>query len=46
MALVLEGTSFVGRHMVEKLLGKGHEVVLFNREKSNPPIFSKLRRFE
>ncbi|WP_257721243.1 NAD-dependent epimerase/dehydratase family protein [Planococcus kocurii] len=39
MALVLEGTSFVGRHMVEKLLGKEHEVVLFNREKSNPRFF-------
>lgn len=42
--LVLGGTSFVGRHMVEKLLGNGHEVVLFNRGKSNPTVFPELRR--
>lgn len=42
--LLLGGTSFVGRHMVEELLVKGHEVVLFNRGKSNPTIFPELRR--
>lgn len=42
--LVLGGTSFVGRHMVEELLAKGHEVVLFNRGKSNPALFPELKR--
>ncbi|WP_223634091.1 NAD-dependent epimerase/dehydratase family protein [Planococcus sp. 4-30] len=42
--LVLGGTSFVGRHMVEELVAKGHEVVLFNRGKSNPGLFPKLKR--
>lgn len=42
--LMLGGTSFVGRHMVEKLLENGHEVVLFNRGKSNPTAFPNLRK--
>ncbi|MBT2570456.1 NAD-dependent epimerase/dehydratase family protein [Planococcus sp. ISL-110] len=42
--LIIGGTSFVGRHIVEKLLENGHEVVLFNRGKSNPGIFPELRR--
>jgi len=32
--LVLGGTGFVGRTLVEQLLGGGHEVVLFNRGRS------------
>ncbi|EIM05059.1 NAD-dependent epimerase/dehydratase [Planococcus antarcticus DSM 14505] len=42
--LIIGGTSFVGRHIVEKLLEKGHEVVLFNRGKSNPSVFPELKR--
>lgn len=42
--LMLGGTSFVGRHIVEELISKGHEVVLFNRGKSNPGIFPELKR--
>lgn len=41
---MLGGTSFVGRHIVEELVSKGHEVVLFNRGKSNPAVFPKLQR--
>ena len=37
--LMLGGTSFVGRHMVEKLLENGHEVILFNRGKAIRPLF-------
>jgi len=29
--LVLGGTLFLGRHVVEAALARGHEVVLFNR---------------
>jgi len=37
--LVLGGTSFVGRHLVERSLTQGHEVVLFNRGRTNPGLF-------
>lgn len=42
--LVIGGTSFVGRHIVETLLKKQHEVVLFNRGKSNPHLFPQLKK--
>lgn len=42
--LIIGGTSFVGRHIVEKLIKEKHEVVLFNRGKSNPGIFPELRK--
>lgn len=44
--LVLGGTSFVGRHLVEAAVKIGHEVVLFNRGKTNPGVFSELRRIQ
>src|SRR5437764_2224208 len=37
--LVIGGTSFVGRGIVEQLLGRGHEVTLFNRGRTNPDVF-------
>ena len=42
--LVIGGTSFVGRHIVEQSLLNGHEVVLFNRGKTNPDLFPECRR--
>ena len=42
--LVIGGTSFVGRHIVEQALHNGHEVVLFNRGKTNPDLFPACRR--
>lgn len=30
---------FLGRHLVEAALGRGHEVTLFNRGRSNPGLF-------
>ena len=42
--LVVGGTSFVGRHIVEEAMKKGHSVTLFNRGKSNPGLFSELHR--
>ena len=42
--LVIGGTSFVGRHIVEQALKNGHEVVLFNRGKTNPDLFPECRR--
>lgn len=42
--LVLGGTSFVGRHIVEAALDSGHEVTLFNRGKTNPGLFEGLEQ--
>ena len=42
--LVIGGTSFVGRHIVEALLKNDHQVVLFNRGKSNPHLFPQLQK--
>lgn len=41
--LILGGTSFVGRHITEEAIKKGHTVTLFNRGKSNPSAFPELR---
>lgn len=37
--LVLGGTSFVGRHLVDTALDHGHQVTLFHRGVSNPHLF-------
>ena len=42
--LVLGGTSFVGRHIVEAALAAGHEVTLFNRGKTNPGLFAECEQ--
>jgi 2'-hydroxyisoflavone reductase len=40
--LFLGGTQFVGRHMVEQALERGHEVTLFNRGKTNAHLFPEV----
>lgn len=37
--LVLGGTVFLGRHIIEQALAAGHEVTMFNRGQSNPGLF-------
>lgn len=37
--LILGGTQFVGRHIVQAALDEGHEVTLFNRGITNPRLF-------
>lgn len=37
--LILGGTKFLGRHLVELALVRGHEVTLFNRGQLNPELF-------
>jgi 2'-hydroxyisoflavone reductase len=42
--LVLGGTVFVGRHVVEAAAKQGHEVTLFNRGRTAPELFPHLER--
>ena len=39
--LVLGGTKFLGRAIVEDALARGHEVTLFNRGETNPGLFPR-----
>jgi 2'-hydroxyisoflavone reductase len=41
--LVIGGTRFLGRHLVECALGRGHDVTLFHRGRSNPGLFPTCR---
>jgi 2'-hydroxyisoflavone reductase len=42
--LVLGGTAFVGRHIVEAALERCHDVTLFNRGRTNPELFAAARQ--
>src|SRR5918994_5234361 len=42
--LILGGTRFLGRHLVEAALGRGHRVTLFNRDLSGPGLFPEVER--
>jgi len=40
--LIIGGTKFLGRHLVDSALVGGHEVTLFNRGKTNPNLFPRV----
>ncbi len=40
--LIIGGTRFLGRHLVDAARARGHNVTLFNRGKSNPGLFPEL----
>jgi 2'-hydroxyisoflavone reductase len=40
--LILGGTKFLGRHLVDSALTRGHNVTLFNRGKTNPSLFPQV----
>ncbi len=42
--LVLGGTGYIGPHLVEHALSKGHTVTLFNRGKTKPGLFPKTEK--
>ena len=42
--LVLGGTVFVGRAIVEAALARGHHVTLFNRGQRNPHLFPEVEK--
>ena len=42
--LVLGGTQFLGRQVVEHALERGHAVTLFNRGRTHPELFPEVER--
>jgi 2'-hydroxyisoflavone reductase len=42
--LVLGGTQFLGRHVVEAALARGHQVTLFNRGQTRPELFPEVEK--
>ncbi|MBK8617488.1 MAG: SDR family oxidoreductase [Anaerolineales bacterium] len=42
--LIIGGTRFVGRHLVNAARARGHEVTLFNRGQSNPNFFGQVEK--
>jgi 2'-hydroxyisoflavone reductase len=44
--LVLGGTQFVGRHVVDVALERGHDVTLFNRGQTRPELFPAVEKLQ
>src|SRR5215217_705850 len=44
--LILGGTGFLGRYLVEAALGDGHRPTLFNRGLSEPGLFPEIEKLE
>lgn len=44
--LMLGGTNFVGPHLVQAALERGHTVTLFNRGHTNPDLFPRVERLK
>ena len=42
--LILGGTGFIGPHMVEYALERGHSVTIFNRGRTNPHLFPEVEK--
>ncbi len=42
--LIIGGTGFLGRHLVEAALQRGHELTLFNRGQSGPTLFPSVEQ--
>jgi 2'-hydroxyisoflavone reductase len=44
--LILGGTAFLGRHLVENALTRGHTLTLFNRGRTNPNLFPNVETIQ
>ena len=42
--LILGGTGFIGPNQVRYAIDRGHDVTLFNRGKTNPGLFPKVKK--
>jgi len=44
--LIIGGTRFLGRHLVNSTRARGHEVTLFNRGQTNPNLFGQVDKIQ
>ncbi|MCA9295900.1 MAG: NAD-dependent epimerase/dehydratase family protein, partial [Phycisphaerales bacterium] len=44
--LILGGTGFIGPHMVNHAMARGHEITLFNRGRTNAQLFPELEKIQ
>lgn len=44
--LILGGTRFLGRALVDAALASGHEVTLFNRGQTNPQLYPQVEKLQ
>ena len=44
--LILGGTRFLGRHLVNSARARGHDVTLFNRGQTNPNLFGQVDKIQ
>ena len=44
--LIIGGTRFLGRHLVEAALARGHSLTLFNRGRSNPGLYPNIETIQ
>ncbi len=44
--LIIGGTRFLGRHLVNSARSRGHSVTLFNRGQSNPNLFMQVDKIQ
>jgi 2'-hydroxyisoflavone reductase len=42
--LIIGGTRFLGRHLVNSARAHGHEITLFNRGQTNPELFGQVKK--
>ena len=42
--LIIGGTIFVGRHLAQTALERGHEITLFNRGQHSPDLFPEVKK--
>ncbi len=42
--LIIGGTVFVGRHLVEAAQARGHTITLFNRGQHNADLFPQVEK--
>ena len=42
--LILGGTGFIGPHLVEQAMLRGHDVTIFNRGRSNTHLFPEVKK--
>ncbi len=42
--LIIGGTIFLGRHLIEAALARGHRVMIFNRGQHNPDLYPEIEK--